>query len=50
MKMYVLYYPSGYEGVEIVGVVDNEESARAWVKSDPYCNKYEEFYLNNVEF
>lgn len=50
MKMYILYYYTGYEGIELVGVVDSKESAEAWVESDPYCNTYKEFYLNSVEF
>lgn len=50
MKVYVLYYSSGYEGIEMVGVVDSESSAMQWVEAGPYHHSYTSFYINDVEF
>lgn len=50
MKVYVLYYPTAYDGAIVVGVVDTKELADEWIKEDPGCNEYTEFYMNNVEF
>lgn len=50
MKVYVLYYPTIYDGVVVVGVVDSEVLAKEWIEDDPDCNDYTEFYINNVEF
>ncbi len=49
MKVYVLCYSSGYEGSEIVGVVDSEEAAMKWIEAGPYHHSYTSFYINDVE-